>query len=449
MTTVPEIPHRTVIEYMAGPGASALVHAACHTSAPAPLLSRQGYQYRLADLAVASWTVGATHARPGAGVSVTYRVRLMRGHDTVSVQAVASTERLPRGAATALRLDPGTIDNRFQGLPPIPVYVWVFPADPLLPQLSWAYSTETISNYFGIASPTLTPVVYRPTRRAMIRVKEGSTIYAWIKVLPADKAAELQRILATLEGSNFPIAPPVPVVLPGLVIQRHGKGRPLSNVISKEPHHAARMFGQISQILDALPDSVLALPRQRSWTDRRVHYAESIASTLPDLQPATIRLLRIIDTYLDESLPLVPTHGDLFEANLLTDARNITTVLDLDSIGPGRRADDYACLLAHISVLPFLAPRRWITAEPTEPWRHRLNQFLAGKRCPSYPESETVLEAWRIQAEREVNPADLYARTAAVTLSLAASASLMWGESEMRARFARAMWWADLADEIG
>lgn len=449
MATVQEIPHRTVIEYMAGPGAPALVHAACATSAPAPLLSREGYQYRLADLAVASWSVGATHARPGAGVSITYRVRLVRDHDTVIVQAVASTERLPRGSATALRLDPAVIDTNFQGLPPIPVYVWIFPADPLLPQLSWAYSTEAVGHYLGLGSPTLTPVVYRPTRRAMIRVKEGNTIHAWVKVLPADKASELQRILAILAGSHFPIAPPVPITSPGLVIQRHGRGRPLSNVISKEPHHAARMFGQITQILDALPPSVLSLPRQRSWTDRRAHYARSLVSTLPDLQPATVRLLRIIDTYLDDSASLVPTHGDLFEANLLTDARNITTVLDLDSIGPGKRADDYACLLAHVSVLPFLSPKRWITAQTTEPWRHRLNQFLPGRRCPSYPESETVLEAWRIQAEREVNPADLYARTAAVTLSLAASASLMWGEAEMRARFARAIWWAEMADEVG
>ncbi|MDO5729398.1 MAG: phosphotransferase [Actinomycetaceae bacterium] len=442
-----QVPQRVLVEYLTGPGASGLIRATCRAGGTAPNISTDGLRYHLSDLNIASWKVMSTHSRPGAGVSVTFRVRLVRGDDSVHVTAVASTERIPRGATMPLRLDPGVISSQYRDLAPIPIHVWIFPRDPLLPQLAHFYQTETVSELLDLSNPTLKPVVYRPTRRAMIRVLEGDDTAAWIKVLSASKADALHRTLEVLDHSDFPIAQPVPVSTPGVVIQRHGHGRPLSNLISKQPHHAARMFGQVQRVLDALPAAVLDLPPQRSWTDRRTHYARSLAASIPDLQPAIERLMNIVDTCLDESAPIVPTHGDLFEANLLTDGTTITTVLDLDSIGPGKRADDYACMLAHASVLPFLSPRRWITAQPTEPWRHRLNQFLPDKRCPSYPESETALEAWRIQAEREVNPADLYARTAAVTLSLAASASLQWGEAEMRARFARALWWAELAEE--
>lgn len=442
-----QVPQRVLMEYMTGPGASGLVHAACRAGGRAPHVSAAGFHYQVSELDVASWKVTSTHARPGAGVSVTFRVSLVRADDSLSITAVASTERVPRGASIPLRLDPGVISSRYRQLPPIPVQVWVFPRDPLLPQLATFYNADTVGEVLNLDDLRLKPVVYRPTRRAMLRVLHGDDTVAWIKVLFPAKAEQLQKTLDLLGPSEFPIAEAVPVSAPGVIIQRHGHGRPLSNLISKQPHHAARMFGQIKRVLDALPKTVLDLSPQPSWTDRRTHYARSLASSIPDLQPAIERLMSIIDTCLDDSAPVVPTHGDLFEANLLTDGSTITTVLDLDSIGPGKRADDYACLLAHASVLPFLSPRRWITAQPIEPWRHRLNQFLPGKRCPSYPESETALEAWRIHAEREVNPADLYARTAAVTLSLAASASLMWGEAETRARFARSLWWAELADE--
>ncbi|MBX9245107.1 phosphotransferase, partial [Actinotalea ferrariae] len=70
--------------------------------------------------------------------------------------------------------------------------------------------------------------------------------------------------------------------------------------------------------------------------------------------------------------PVVATHGDLHEANLLVDDGALVGLLDVDALGPGHRVDDLACLLAHLSVLPALAPgtyrhvpgalRRWLAA---------------------------------------------------------------------------------------
>ena len=56
-----------------------------------------------------------------------------------------------------------------------------------------------------------------------------------------------------------------------------------------------------------------------------------------------------------------------------------------------------------------------------------------------------MVEAWRLTCEQLTDPADLYARAACVTLSLAAATSLTDGDDEARARLARSLWWVDLA----
>lgn len=446
---VTTIRHRQLLDYMTGAGALPLIRAALQSApALAPTVGMSGYRY-LTDYEVASWKVTSTHARPNAGASVTYRVNLIGRGEPLQVTTVASTESVPRGSSMVLRCDPRMIEPNSEEPSPIPINVWTYPHDPHLAGLPWAADRAAISATLDVSNPVLETVVYRPTRRAMIKISEGGATHSWVKVLKPKKAQALLDTISVLEGSEFPYAPLLANPAPGIVVQAHGVGTPLANVISRKPYDAARMFDQIREVLDALPEQVVDLPRQKSWTDRRAHYAKAISQSLPDLTPAVNQMMRTINALVDEDQAPVPTHGDFFEANLLTNGTNITTVLDLDSVGPGNRADDYACLLAHVSVLPFLSPRRWISAPSTEPWRTRLDQFLPGKRCPSYPESESVLEAWRLRAEREVPAADLYARCAAVTLSLASSASLMWGEGEARARFARAQWWAELARESG
>src|SRR5699024_10359165 len=90
-------------------------------------------------------------------------------------------------------------------------------------------------------------------------------------------------------------------------------------------------------------------------------------------------------------------HGDLYEANLLMDDGRVSTVLDVDAVGPGHRVDDLACLLAHVSVLPHLAPR-------------------------TYPAVPAVLASWTALSAQWVDPRGLHARAAGVVLSLVAGA---------------------------
>ncbi|MGC8035516.1 phosphotransferase, partial [Salmonella enterica] len=55
--------------------------------------------------------------------------------------------------------------------------------------------------------------------------------------------------------------------------------------------------------------------------------------------------------------PVVPTHGDFYEANVLMQEETISCLLDVDSLGPGHRVDDLACFLGHVAVLPAVDSR--------------------------------------------------------------------------------------------
>jgi len=51
-----------------------------------------------------------------------------------------------------------------------------------------------------------------------------------------------------------------------------------------------------------------------------------------------------------------PTHGDFHEGQVHVAGGRIVGVLDIDTIGPGRRADDLACLVAHLSTVQRMNP---------------------------------------------------------------------------------------------
>lgn len=79
------------------------------------------------------------------------------------------------------------------------------------------------------------------------------------------------------------------------------------------------------------------------------------------------RLVRHIrDRLLSTPGPVVPTHGDFHRDNIFAEvlpdaegrpALSPAALIDLDSVGPGYRADDLACLIAHLLTLPTLDPQ--------------------------------------------------------------------------------------------
>jgi aminoglycoside phosphotransferase (APT) family kinase protein len=49
--------------------------------------------------------------------------------------------------------------------------------------------------------------------------------------------------------------------------------------------------------------------------------------------------------------PVVPVHGDFYEGQLLAADGQVTGLIDVDTAGRGHRIDEWATLLAHLSVL--------------------------------------------------------------------------------------------------
>jgi Ser/Thr protein kinase RdoA (MazF antagonist) len=91
---------------------------------------------------------------------------------------------------------------------------------------------------------------------------------------------------------------------------------------------------------------------------------------------------------------LEPTHGDFHEGQLLVAGGAISGVLDIDTVGPGRRVDDLACLLGHLSSI------------------QRMNADQAAR-------VSRLVGGWLPVFDRRVDPAELRLRAAAVIISLA------------------------------
>src|SRR5699024_5962131 len=96
---------------------------------------------------------------------------------------------------------------------------------------------------------------------------------------------------------------------------------------------------------------------------------------------------------IEEVTDLVPAHGDYHEAQLLVSADQITGVLDVDTVGMARPADDASTMLAHLAV-----------------WQTRSAQPA---RVAGY--ARALQACW----EHRLEPSDLRRRVAARVLGLA------------------------------
>ena len=273
-------------------------------------------------------------------------------------------------------------------------------------------------------------VAYRPTRRAVVRVTYPDSSTAYAKVLrPGQSAAfaERHRMLRTA-------GVPAPDVLrddpDGLVLLSTGRGMALSGLLSRgmDESRAARVFTSLTTLLDALPASALQLTPHPAWSERARHYAHAASTVLPEHALRARAVAEGVEQLMAacDPGPVVPVHGDFYEANVLMEGEGVASLLDVDSLGPGHRVDDLACLLGHVSVLDHLAPS-------------------------SYPHLRPVLEAWTRLAEKQVDPVSLRARCAGVVLSLVAGARREDGgpwRPDAEGRLARAETWLAQAREI-
>lgn len=344
---------------------------------------------------LASWSVHSVHHRPGAGVSAGYAVRFATAAGTVEEYVVATTARITAPASGVLaRLEDG---DRV-------VHLWRHPADPELPALADATVPHRLGAVLGLnRSPSIELLTYRPLRRAVVRARSADLPAGevYVKVVRPAAVDEIVRRHQMLSRAGVPAAHCVHHTPEGLVVLAPGQGVPLAGVLAAGPDRRQRgeIIEGIVAMLDRLPVEAMLLSRRPSWTDRWGHYAHAATTAVPELGERIAAVAQRIQELMlgVDPGPEVPAHGDLYEANLLVTGSAVTAVLDVDSVGPGYRADDLACLLAHVSVLPHVAPG-------------------------TYPNVREILADWTARCAELVDPMALRARCAGVALSLVAGA---------------------------
>jgi Phosphotransferase enzyme family len=243
------------------------------------------------------------------------------------------------------------------------VAVWLYPDDPDLPGLRRAAvpnglaallnEHRVLDHPLNGADIALEMISYRPRRRAVLKAvistSSGPRIF-FVKVLRESVYAPTLQRHELLRRARFPAAVVAAATADFILVLPQLPGRPLTQAIFDEamPCTAESLI----TLLDSLPSAVSALPRRPPWTGAVATYAEMIATALPALDPQLRWLFGQISSGL-AGLPagLEPTHGDFHEGQLFVSSGVITGVLDIDTIGPGRRADDLACMIAHLSTM--------------------------------------------------------------------------------------------------
>ena len=247
---------------------------------------------------------------------------------------------------------------------------------------------------YGVQAGPLELVLrsYRPRRRAVVEVR-GAGLRLFVKVLRPTRVAALHHRHRLLHDAGVPVPRSLGWTDDGMLVLGALPGRDLRSVLRTAA--AAPASGELIALLDGLPVDVCALPRRASWTDNVAHYAAVVGSALPVEADRAARLARQIAARL-EPAPAgdEPTHGDFYETQILLSGSLVTGLLDVDTVGPGRRVDDLACLLAHTALLARIEPGHAAS-------------------------TSALTERLRVEFGRHVDPVELRTRVAGVLMSLA------------------------------
>jgi hypothetical protein len=348
---------------------------------------------------------------PGRSITVRYSVGVRGGALDGQHSFVCVTGRIPHGAMIV------ESDGQEVG-------VWRVPYDPALPGMASAVDHREAGQLLEAMGSEPGPVTtrlraYRPRRRAVVEVK-GVAHDIFLKVVRPKKVADLHRIHKSLSE-----AVPIPVSLGvdpdlGIVALQALPGITL--------RHTLEDAGQQMPS----PEQLLALPRALPAPETNHRVVSAI-----ERMPSTVGLLRAIAPELEPRLDglragigddaepaMVPSHGDYYEAQIMVRDGSVSGLLDVDTFGWGRAADDAATMLGHLSIWSGLS---------REPARVRL---LASE----------LLTRW----SAVLDPVDLRLRTAAVVLSLASGPfrvqSAAW-PSEVETRVRLAEKWLEVASD--
>ncbi|MFE7604434.1 phosphotransferase [Brachybacterium paraconglomeratum] len=295
----------------------------------------------------------------------------------------------------------------------INVRVWRYPHDPWLPMLPQVCYPDIVGRTLHDLGVSLGPdpsepiaidvVSYRPGRRAVLRASQGSAA-VYLKVMQPHRSGEIVERHQRLLSAGVPV-PEVIAHHQGLVVLAELPGRPLARAVIDEGVDSCRAEDLVA-LLDRLPASMYGLSLRPPWTDSVEFYAGIVASAVPSLGPrldALVREIREGLAAIEQRIDMRPhdvVHGDFYEAQVFVQDGRVVGLLDIDTVGPGRRADDLACLLAHLSVLADYGNAG------------RIDRGMQQR-------VEDAIRTWHETFQERVDPVELALRSAGVVLSLA------------------------------
>ncbi|MCT1460045.1 aminoglycoside phosphotransferase family protein [Aestuariimicrobium sp. p3-SID1156] len=342
------------------------------------------------------WQMDHIDAHPGHSTTATYAARVRWPYGERDELLGVSARIGPR-TATDNRADIFADGDR-------EVAVWLYPKDPDLPGLMRAAyperMAELVNEYNLVGRPvsasqiSLAMIGYRPRRRAVLRMdvaNPAETFY--VKVQRQKQFEEVLLRHNLLLEAGVP-APVVAAATPEhLLVLKELDGRSLARAIfdPTDPCTAE----QLIEILDQMPASAAQLERRPPWTDAVAHYATMVEAAMPSQKSRLDWMVHQIEQGLVGIEPgNEPTHGDFHEGQVFVKDGRVSGILDIDTVGPGRRADDLACMIAHLSTV------------------QRMNAEQAGR-------VHHLIRTWVPVFDTRVDPVELRLRAAAVIISLA------------------------------
>ncbi|MDO5645774.1 MAG: phosphotransferase [Dermabacter sp.] len=363
---------------------------------------------------LASWSLDHVDHRPGRSTKALFRTSVRwpeldgpasgARDELFGVSAhIGEQEKHVLNAEQSLVMTDGDMNVR----------VWRYPHDPWLPALPHVCYPDVlhvtltelgIDTGYAPGTPVPVEVVsYRPGRRAVLRATLAERA-VYVKVFQPRTTEDVVGLHHLLADAGVPV-PRVLGSREGLMVLEELPGTVLAQAVVDEGPLAGNGHDLVA-MLDRLPRSTMSRPVRPAWTESARFYAGVVASSLPDLTSRLEVLVYRIETGLadvERRIGLEPTdvvHGDFYEAQVFVDEGRVSGLLDIDGVGPGRRADDLACMFAHLSVLGDYANQGRLPLD--------VHERVAG-----------AIRAWYPIFAARVDPQELALRAAGVVLSLA------------------------------
>jgi aminoglycoside phosphotransferase (APT) family kinase protein len=285
--------------------------------------------------------------RPGSDLVVRYRanVRTARGIVDDTLFAAVTTSGPPSGTLV-VEAETGP-HQRLQ------VGVWRWPFDPVLRSLEQVVTPHLVRDVLGPLAPerpAIEVIAFRPTERAVVRItdRDGKRPVVYVKVVERSLTTRFVSRHDDLRRAGLP----TPAVLAsgedwyamealaGPTLRDHLKS-------GAGPWPAASSF---RSMLDQINQAELSDPSPaRSRDAEAPAHAAMLASVLEGERERLASIVDRIRRSAPTAAPPVATvHGDLHEAQIVVEGRNIVGLLDIDDVGVGDPVGDVATLLAHL-----------------------------------------------------------------------------------------------------